>query len=146
MSMYDLYVTDLYMVKKKLRLAYLMHLSTITGISSEVSWRSLRSLVLEKATCSSEAFNDKPSFCDGLWMYKDLSMQSTTRTGKFWLNGVARFLTSLTKVKFLTFFKSTSWWRSKSSVYFKHRCVLESSSRLIQDLCQIPANPVIISC
>ena len=122
------------------------------GMSSEVSWRSLRSFVLENATCSMASLRDDPDFCDRLWIYNDRSRQSKTNTGKLWLNGVAKFLTSLTKVKFLTFFKSTEWFNPKSSVYFKWDTflllllLLELSSKyskLIHDLCQIPANPVL---
>ena len=128
---------------------FFLNLVKSPGMSSEVSWRSLRSFVLENATCSMASLRDDPDFCDRLWIYNDRSRQSKTNTGKLWLNGVAKFLTSLTKVKFLTFFKSTEWFNPKSSVYFKwdtFLLLLELSSKyskLIHDLCQIPANPVL---
>ena len=60
--------------------------------------------------------------------------------GKLWLNGAAKFLTSLTNVRFFTFFKSISTLLYNSSVYFNQRPSLVVLM-LIQDLFQVPANP-----
>ena len=80
------------------------------------------------------------TFSAELCKYNERSGQSKTRMGKLWLNGAAKFLTSLTNVRFFTFFKSISTLVYNSSVYFNQRPSLVVLM-LIQDLFQVPANP-----
>ena len=80
------------------------------------------------------------TFSAELCKYNERSGQSKTRMGKLWLNGAAKFLTSLTNVRFFTFFKSISTLLYNSSVYFNQRPSLVVLM-LIQDLFQAPANP-----